>query len=350
MAADRQACRVAQASRRVGRSITVTKPWTVAVTRQIPEAGLAPLREVAEVRVWEEEMPPGTEALYAILDGCDGAITLLTDRIDGALLDAHPSLRVVSNFAVGYDNIDVPAATERRVLICNTPGVLTDATADHTWALMLSAARRIPESIAYVREGRWKTWGPLLLLGQAVSGATLGVAGLGRIGKEVARRATGFDMRVLAYDTVQDDAFAAEHNITYVPLDQLLAESDYVTLHVALTDETRHLIGREQFARMKPTAILVNASRGPVVDTDALVEALRNGTILAAALDVTDPEPLPADHPLVTMDNCIVVPHTASATVQTRDQMAKLAADNLIAGLKGERPPASVNADTVLGG
>jgi glyoxylate reductase len=320
----------------------------VAVTRQIPEAGLRLLREEADVRVWEDELPPPREELVRLLEGCDGAITLLTDRIDGPLLDQLPTLRVVSNFAVGFDNVDVPAATAHGVLVCNTPGVLTEATADATWSLLLAAARRIPEATAYVREGKWKTWGPLLLPGREVSGATIGIAGMGRIGKEVARRARGFDMRILAFDPVQDDAFAAEVGVEYVPLERLLAEADFVTLHVALTPETRHLIGADELRRMKPTAILVNASRGPVVDTDALVTALQEGTIFAAALDVTDPEPLPADHPLVWMPNCIVVPHTASATVEARDRMATLAARNLLAGLAGERPSASVNAEEVL--
>jgi glyoxylate reductase len=322
--------------------------WTVAVTRNIPDAGLELLREATEVKLWDRELPPSPGELDMLLEGCDGAITLLTDQIDGAVLDRHPNLRVISNFAVGYDNIDVPAASERGVLICNTPEVLTNATADHTWALLLAAARRIPESMEYVRDGKWKTWGPLLLLGREVSGATIGIVGLGRIGKEVAKRARGFDMRVLAFDPFEDAAFAREHEVSYVPLEQLLTESDYVTLHVALTADTEHLIAADELDRMKPTAILVNASRGPVVDTNALVDALRNGSILAAALDVTDPEPLPADHPLVNMTNCIVVPHTASATVQTRDHMAELAAKNLLAGLRGERPPAAVNADEVL--
>ena len=322
--------------------------WTVAVTRKIPDVGLELLREATQVELWEQELPPSPDELDALLEGCDGAITLLTDHIDGSVLDRHPSLRVVSNFAVGYDNIDVPAATERRVLVCNTPEVLTNATADHTWALLLAAARRIPEAIAYVRDGKWQTWGPLLLLGREVSGATIGIVGLGRIGKEVAKRARGFDMRVLAFDPFEDTDFAREHDVAYFPLEQLLADSDFVTLHVALTDETHHLIAATELGRMKRTAILVNASRGPVVDTDALVDALRSGSILGAALDVTDPEPLPADHPLVNMTNCIVVPHTASATVQTRDRMAELAAKNLLAGLRGERPPAAVNADEVL--
>jgi glyoxylate reductase len=326
----------------------VAQDWKIVVTRQIPEAGLALLRDRGTVTVWEDELPPTAEQLDALLDDVDGALTLLTDRIDGAVLDRHPNLKVVSNFAVGYDNVDADAATERGVLVCNTPGVLTEATADHTWALLMSAARRIPESMEYVREGKWRTWGPLLLLGQEISGATLGIIGLGRIGKEVARRASGFGMRVLAFDEYEDTDFAEKNNVEYTDMDTVLREADFVTLHVALTPETRHLIGGAEFAKMKPTAILINASRGPVVDTDALVAALESGEILAAALDVTDPEPLSADHPLVNMDNCIVVPHTASATVQTRDAMATLAARNLIAGLQGEKPPASVNFDAAM--
>src|SRR3954447_10190645 len=245
--------------------------WTVAVTREIPDAGLQPLRAAATVKLWDQELPPSPDELDALLEGCDGAITLLTDRIDGPVLDRHTGLRVISNFAVGYDNIDIPAASERGVLVCNTPDVLTNATADHTWALLLAAARRIPESIAYVRDGRWRTWGPLLLLGQEVSGATIGIVGLGRIGKEVAKRARGFDMHVLAFDPYEDPDFASKHEVSYVPLEQLLTESDFVTLHVALTPETHHLIGGDELKRMKTTAILVNASRGPVVDTNALV-------------------------------------------------------------------------------
>ncbi len=326
----------------------MAQDWKIVVTRQIPEAGLALLRDTGTVTVWEDELPPTAEQLDALLADADGALTLLTDRIDGAVLDRHPRLKVVSNFAVGYDNVDADAATERGVVVCNTPGVLTAATADHTWALLMSAARRIPESMEYVREGKWRTWGPLLLLGQEISGATLGIIGLGRIGKEVARRASGFGMRVLAFDAYQDTDFAEKNNVEYTDMDTVLREADFLTLHVSLTPETRHLIGSAAFGKMKPTAILINASRGPVVDSDALVAALESGDILAAALDVTDPEPLPADHPLVNMDNCIVVPHTASATVQTRDAMATLAARNLVAGLQGEKPPASVNFDAAM--
>lgn len=321
---------------------------TVAVTRIIPEAGLRLVREATDMRLWEDELPPSPAQLAELLRGCDGALTLLTDRIDGEVLDREPHLKVISNFAVGFDNVDVPAATERGVAVCNTPGVLTNATADATWSLLMAAARRIVEGVDYVRADKWKTWGPTLLLGQDITGATLGVVGFGRIGKEVAKRARGFDMRVLVYDTYRDEAAERELGAEFRPLDDLLRESDFVTLHVALTDETRHLMDARAFSLMKSTAVLVNAARGPVVDTDALVAALRDGTIFAAGLDVTDPEPLPADHPLVSLPNCTVVPHTASGTVQTRDAMATLAARNLLAVLAGETPPVCVNPE-VLG-
>ncbi|HEY8447440.1 MAG TPA: D-glycerate dehydrogenase [Thermomicrobiales bacterium] len=324
----------------------------VAVTRVIPDAGMALLREAEErgeiaVRLWEEELPPPPDQLAALLRGCVGAITLLTEAITPEVLDREPQLRVVSNLAVGYDNIDVPAATARGVAVCNTPGVLTETTADFAWALLMAAARRIPEGIDYVRAGKWLTWGPTLLLGRDVHGATLGIVGFGRIGKEMAKRARGFSMRILAYDAYPDHESARELGVEIVPLDDLLRESDFVTLHVALTPETRHLIGTRELGLMKREAVLVNAARGPVVDTDALVTALRDGTIMAAALDVTDPEPLPADHPLVHLPNAIVVPHIASATVATRNRMAELAVRNLLAVLRGERPPHIVNPEVL---
>lgn len=299
------------------------------------------------MRLWENELPPSPGELAGLLRGCEGALTLLTDRIDGAVLDREPQLRVVSNFAVGFDNVDVPAATQRGVAVCNTPGVLTDATADATWALLMAAARRVVEGVEYVRAGHWKTWGPTLLLGQQVTGATLGIVGFGRIGREVARRARGFGMDIQVFDAYRDEAAEREFGVRFTPLDDLLRTSDFVTLHVSLTPETRHLIGAREFGLMKPTAVLVNAARGPVVDTDALTDALRSGAIFAAGLDVTDPEPLPSDHPLVSLPNCTIVPHTASATVQTRDAMAELAARNLLAVLAGERPPACVNPEVL---
>lgn len=319
----------------------------VAVTRPIPEAGLALLRDHCEIRQWEHELPPSPEELDTLLQGVDGALTLLTDRIDGPLLDRHPSLRVVSNFAVGYDNVDVDAATKHGVAVCNTPGVLTETTAEMSFALLMAAARRIPEGADYVRDGKWKTWGPLLLLGRNVHGATLGIVGFGRIGSQVARMATGFDMRILAWDRSPETKDTEGLDVEFVDLDTLLEESDFVSLHVALAPETYHLIGEREFGLMKKTAILINAARGPVVDTDALVTALRDGEIFAAGLDVTDPEPLPADHPLVSLPNCTVVPHIASATVATRDDMATLAARNLLAVLTGERPDHIINPDVL---
>lgn len=323
-----------------------TKP-KVAVTRLIPEAGLDVLRQSCDVTIWEGDLPPEPDELDTLLDGIDGAVTLLTDRIDGELLDRHPSLKVVSNFAVGFDNVDVDAATARKVAVCNTPGVLTQATAEFAFTLLVSAARRVVEAARYVQDGKWETWGPKLLLGQDIAGATLGIVGFGRIGKELARMASGFNMHLLAQDSYQDEKAAAELGVTFVELDELLRESDFVSLHVALTPETEHLISTREFGLMKSTAVLINAARGPVVDTDALVTALRDGEIFAAGLDVTDPEPLPANHPLVSLPNCIVVPHIASATVSTRDAMAELAAHNLLAVLNGETPEVIVNPEVL---
>ena len=327
-------------------------PHSIAVTRVLPDVGMELLRAAERdgfvtMRLWEEELPPSPVQLAELLRGADGALTLLTDAITPTVLDREPKLRVVSNFAVGYDNIDVPAATERGVVVCNTPGVLTETTADLAFALLMAAARRVVEGADYVRAGNWRTWGPTLLMGQDIFGATLGIVGFGRIGKEMAKRGRGFDMRILAYDTHRDDAAAKELGVTYVELDDLLRESDFVTLHCALTPETRHLIGRRELELMKREAVLVNAARGPVVDTDALVEALESGSIFAAGLDVTDPEPLPADHPLVSLPSCVVVPHIASASVATRNEMARLAAENLLSVLRGRRPPHPVNPEVL---
>jgi glyoxylate reductase len=283
-----------------------------------------------------------------LLAGADGVISLLTEPIGEDVFEREPQLKVVSNLAVGYDNIDLPAATRHKVAICNTPGVLTDATADMAFTLLMTAARRVSEAIDYVRAGKWETWSPTLLLGQEITGATLGIVGFGRIGKEMARRGIGFGMRLLAYDEYQDAAAAAEIGVTFAPLEQLLRESDFVSLHCTLTPQTRHLIGAAELAIMKPSAILINAARGPVVDTDALLTALRDGAIWAAGLDVTDPEPLPADHALLSLPNCVVVPHIASATIATRNEMARLAVENCLAVLTGKTPPFCVNPE-VLG-
>jgi glyoxylate reductase len=323
-----------------------TRP-RVFVSREIPAEGLDAIRSACDMDLWEGELPPPRDELLRRVAGVDGLLALLTDRVDDELLDAAgPGLRVVSNYAVGFDNVDVPACTRRGIAVGNTPGVLTETTADLAWTLLMAAARRIAEADRYVRDGRWLTWGPLTLLGPDVHGSTLGIVGFGRIGQAVARRSQGFGMRVLYHDTKQLPAAVEEEaRATYVPLDDLLAESDFVTLHVNLTPETHHLIDARALARMQPTAVLVNTSRGPVVDTDALVAALRDGTIWAAALDVTDPEPLPVGHPLVALDNCLVVPHIASASRATRGRMAAMAAANLLAGVHGERLPTAVNPE-----
>lgn len=285
--------------------------------------------------------------LRARLGGKQGAICQLTDRVDAALLDAVPNVRVVSNIAVGFDNIDVPAATERGVIVTNTPGVLTDTTADLTFALILGAGRRIGEAERYLRAGRYRQWRIDLLTGWDVWGATLGIFGMGRIGQAVARRGRGFNMRVLYHDPFRlgDDA-ERELGIEFAPKEEVLAQADFVSLHCALTAETRHLIGAAELRAMKPTAVLVNTSRGPVVDEAALADALQAGTIAAAGLDVFEREP--EIHPkLLTCENALLVPHIASATAATRRRMCVMAAENVLAGLAGERPPNIVNPEVL---
>ena len=319
----------------------------VFVARKIPDDGIDRIFAACDARVWEDELPPPRAALLDAIRGCDGVLTLLTDRVDDEFLDAAgPGLKVVSNYAVGFDNIDVPAVTRRGIPAGNTPGVLTDTTADLAFALLMAAARRLPEADRYVRAGKWKTWGPLLLLGPDVHGATIGIVGFGRIGQAMARRARGFAMKILYHDVHRaDPIIEAEHGATFLPLEELLPRSDFVSLHVNLTPETKGLINAEKLAWMKPTAVLVNTSRGPVVDGDALAHALKKGTIFAAGLDVTDPEPIPMDSPLVGLDNCLIVPHIASASRATRGKMAEMAAANLVAGVRGERLPTPINPE-----
>ncbi len=314
----------------------------VYVTRRIPEAGLELIRQRCEARIWQQELPPPKEVILEQVRTCEGLLCLLSDDVDGEVMDAG-DLRVISQYAVGVDNIDVAAATARGIPVGHTPGVLTDATADLTFALLMAAARRIPEGVDKVRAGEWRTWEPRGLLGADVWGATLGIVGLGRIGTAVARRARGFEMRILYSDPQHKIELEEELGVAYASLDSLLAEADFVTLHTPLVAETRHLIGAAALKRMKSTAMLINAARGEIVDTEALVEALEDGWIAGAALDVTDPEPLPGDHPLVGMPNCIVVPHIGSATITARNRMAEMAAENLLAGLAGERLPYCVN-------
>jgi glyoxylate reductase len=315
----------------------------VFVTRVIPEKGLEIVRDFCDVDLWPEDMPPTREELLRHMRGVDGLLCLLTDKVDGELMDeAGAQLKVISNHAVGFDNIDVSAATARNIPVGNTPGVLTDATADFAFALLMAVARRIPEAERYVHAGRWKTWGPMLLLGVDIQGATLGLIGFGRIGKAMARRAAGFEMRVIYYDPKETKA-EPDLNAQGVDFETLLEESDFISLHTPLTPDTRHLIDSETFSRMKPTAVLINTARGPIVDPEALYEALKEKRIFGAGLDVTEPEPLPMDSPLLGLDNVVIVPHIASASKSSRDQMSWMAAQNLIAGLKGERLPNCVN-------
>lgn len=320
----------------------MSKP-KVFVTRVIPEKGLGIIREYCEVDVWQNELPPTRDELLQRVRGIDGLLSLLTDAIDSEVMDeAGSQLKVISNYAVGFDNIDVPAATARNIPVGNTPDVLTDATADFTFALLMAVARRIPEAERYVHEGKWKTWGPMTLLGVDIQGATLGLVGFGRIGKAVARRALGFDMRVIYYSPNEKKTYP-DLNTTQVDFETLLKESNFISLHTPLTPETRHLIDAEALSKMKPNAVLINTARGPVVDSEALYQALKEKRIFGAGLDVTDPEPIPMESPLLTLDNIVIVPHIASASKTTRDQMSWMAAQNLIAGLKGERLPNCVN-------
>jgi glyoxylate reductase len=316
---------------------------TIYVTRELPGDAVERLRRIASVRVWPEELPPPRDVLLSEAAAADGLLALLTERIDGELLDAAPRLRVVSNMAVGYDNIDIAEATRRAVLATNTPGILTETTADFAFALLMAAARRVVEADRYTRQGRWKTWGPQVLLGQDVHDACLGIVGLGAIGLEVAKRARGFGMRILYFDHRRRPREERRYGLVPTELDELLREADFVSLHVPLSSETRHLVGERELSLMKPTAILVNTARGPVVDQRALYRFLKERRIAAAALDVTEVEPIPMDDPLLTLENVIIAPHIASASVNTRTRMASVAVDNLLAALRGEEPPNCVN-------
>ncbi len=307
------------------------------VTRKLPGGALERLAAAHEVDLWHAAHPPSRDELIEHAREAEGLLSQLTERIDGELLDACPSLRAVANYAVGFDNIDVAACSERGIPVGNTPDVLTDATADLAWALLMAAARRLGDADRAMRTGGW-SWEPDFLLGHDVHGATLGLIGMGRIGSAVARRASGFDMEVI--HTARSGG---------VPLEELLERSDFISIHSPLTPETRGLIGEEALRRMKPSAILVNTARGPIVDTNALVRALNQGWIAGAALDVTDPEPLPLEHPLLLCPNLTIAPHIGSATHTARAAMADMAVDNLLAALAGERMPHCVNPE-VYGG
>ncbi len=315
----------------------------VFVTRDLPGDGLRRLRDEANVDLWARDMPPPREALLSGVREADGLLCLLTDTIDADLLDHAQRLKIVSTMAIGYDHIDVDAATKRNILVTNTPGVLTETTADLAFALLLAAARRLPESERAIRDGRWTTWSPAFLLGRDIHGATLGIVGLGEIGQAVARRARGFGMRVVYTSRTPKPEVERELGCSPVTFDELLAQSDFVTVHVPLTPQTRHMFDAQAFDRMKETAIFVNTSRGAVVVEVDLQRALESKSIAAAAIDVAETEPVAATHPMLSLPNLLVTPHIGSASVATRARMADMAVDNLLAALDGRQPPNCVN-------
>jgi glyoxylate reductase len=326
----------------------VNKP-KIYVTREIPSEGLDLLVTNCDTMLWEKDTPVPRDVLLENARGKDGILCMLSDAVNAELMDtAGPQLKVISNYAVGYDNIDVPAANERSIIVCNTPRVLTDTTADLAFALLMAAARRLGEGIDYIKNGKWKTWKPKLLLGQDIYKATLGIIGLGEIGSAVAKRAAGFDMNIIYYDHKHRSEKGLPVGARMcADLDDLYQEADFISLHVPYNPETKHLINSEAFKKMKKSAILINTSRGPVVDSDALYYALKNGEISYAALDVTDPEPIPAEHKLLTLHNCLIVPHIGSASVATRAKMSVMAAKNLISGLSGKVPEYVVNPEVL---
>ena len=318
-------------------------PLKVFVTRRLPQPALDRLaNQNIILDLWDSDLPPDGDTMLSHSMDIDGILCLLTDRIDAKLIEQSNRLRVISNMAVGTDNIDVKYATERGIPVGNTPNVLTDTTADFAFALLMSAARRIVEADSYVREGQWKTWGPNVLLGHDLHGATLGIIGLGAIGRGVALRAKGFSMNIL-YTSRSRSTAPDNLNATLVTLEELLTNADFVSVHVPLTDETRNLIGEHEFSLMKQNSVFVNTSRGGVVDQQALIQALKEGKPAMAALDVTTVEPIKMDDELLTLPNLIITPHIASASVTTRTKMANMAVDNLLAGLRGSPLPNCVN-------
>ena len=310
----------------------------VYVTRQIFPDALDLIEKSAELELWPEDQPPSPEQLKEALADVDGAIINVMDRIDASVLEAAPKLRVLSQVAVGLDNIDIPESTKREILVGYTPGVLAKSTADLAFGLLLAVARRVVESDKWVREGNWKiSHHPMFWLGSEVNGSTLGILGLGGIGLEMAKRAKGFDMKVLYHSRTRKRELEKEHGFKYASFKRVLADSDFISIHVPLTPATNKFIGEKQLKAMKKSAILVNLSRGPVVDTEALYKALKKSWIAGAGLDVFDPEPVPPEHPILGLDNVVVLPHIGSASNRSRREMHLLAARNLVAGLNGER-------------
>ncbi|MFP3121836.1 D-glycerate dehydrogenase [Ectobacillus funiculus] len=311
----------------------------VYITRKIPNEIVSKIEAVCEVRMWqEEEKPVPREVLEKEIADVDGLFCLLTESIDQALLDRANALKVISNMAVGYNNIDVEAAKKKGIRVTNTPGVLTETTADLTFALLMSTARRLVESTEYLRSGKWETWSPLQLAGQDIYGATLGIIGMGRIGEALARRAKGFNMNILYYNRSRKPMVEEELGLQYTEMDELLQEADFVCIMTPYTPETTNLIGERELSLMKNTSILINTARGGIVNEDALYHALKNGDIWAAGLDVFEKEPVPLDHPLLTLPNVVTLPHIGSASIKTRMKMAELAAENLLLAIKNQTP------------
>ncbi|MBK9711800.1 MAG: D-glycerate dehydrogenase [Kouleothrix sp.] len=324
---------------------------TAYITRRVPQPAIDIVAAACDYAIWDrEEQPVPREVLLREAAKADGLLTILSERIDAALLDAASRCRVVANVAVGYDNVDVPELTRRGVLLTNTPGVLTETTADLAWALLMAAARRLVEGHKLIEAGRWVSWSPMFMVGQDVAGATLGIVGAGRIGAAVARRAAGFDMRILYHNRRPAPELEARTGAQYRALDDLLREADFVVVLLPLTPETRGMFGAREFALMKPTAVFVNAARGPIVKELELAEALRQGRPWAAGLDVFEVEPIGADHPLLGLPNVVAVPHIGSATVATRVRMAVTAATNLVAALTGQPVPNPVNPEVLTDG
>ncbi|MBU8714046.1 D-glycerate dehydrogenase [Brevibacillus parabrevis] len=315
----------------------MSKPQ-VFVTRKLTNEVIAMLETVADVKQWEEDTPVSREKLLEEIEHADAVLTMLTERVDEELLARAKKLRIVANMAVGYDNIDVPACKRRGIAVTNTPDVLTEATADLAFALLLATGRRVTEANRFLLAGEWTSWNPYLMAGQSVYGATLGIIGMGRIGEAVARRAAGFNMRILYHNRNRKEEAEAKTGARLVGLEELLQEADYVVLLTPLTAETKHLMGAHEFSLMKKSAVFVNVSRGGTVDEAALYHALTTGQIWAAGLDVFAQEPVPLDHPLLALKNVVALPHIGSATIQTRNEMASLAAANIVAVLSGKEP------------
>ena len=319
------------------------------ITRELPERALALLRRKnIDFTFNPKDAPPGEGTLKREVSSVDGLVCLLTEKVTSDVIETGKNLRVISNIAVGYDNIDLKSATERGIYVTNTPGVLTDTTADLAWALLMATARRIAEADAYLRSGKWKIqWNLMFMTGTDIFGQTLGIVGLGRIGQAVAQRARGFNMTVLYYDEKRSAELESKLGVNYADMDTILRESDFVTLHVPLSEKTRNLVSEKQLNLMKKTAILINTSRGPVVDEKSLYKALREGQIAAAGLDVFQNEPIEMSNPLLKLNNVVLLPHIGSATVETRTKMAILATENAIAALEGRIPPNLVNPDAL---